>query len=91
MQEWIRREAQGTYQPLYTQEDDTVCMDWTSPHYRVMEILGSSILDRVNGLSRYRHDCYRSRTWDEGVTGYDRTTVRSHCWSGSGSLLGIWV
>jgi hypothetical protein len=51
-------------------------MDWTSPHYRVMEIIGASILDRVNGYSRYRHDCYRSRTWDEGVTGYDRTTVQ---------------
>ena len=34
------------------------------------------MLDRVTGFSRYRHDCYRSRTWDEGVTGYDRTTVQ---------------
>lgn len=51
-------------------------MDWTSPHYRVLEILASSILDRVNGLSRYRHDCYRSRVWDEAVTGMDRTTVQ---------------
>jgi hypothetical protein len=61
---------------VYTQEDDTNCLDWTSPHYRVMEIIGASILDRVNGYSRYRHDCYRSRTWDEGVTGFDRTTVQ---------------
>jgi hypothetical protein len=51
-------------------------MDAFSPHYRVMEIVASSILDRVNGYSRYRHDCYRSRTWDEAVTGFDRTTVQ---------------
>lgn len=75
-QEWIRREAQNTFQPLYTQEDDSNCLDWTAPHYRVLEILASSILDRVNGLSRYRHDCYRSRVWDEAVTGMDRTTVQ---------------
>mmetsp|Transcript_29650 Transcript_29650/g.44928 ORF Transcript_29650/g.44928 Transcript_29650/m.44928 type:complete len:393 (+) Transcript_29650:551-1729(+) len=61
---------------MYTQEDDTVCMDWSSPHYRVLEIVASSILDRLNGYSRYRHDCYRSRTWDEAVMGYDRTTVQ---------------
>ena len=67
-QEWIRRGA-GASEPTYTQEDDAVCMDWTAPHYRMMEIVAASILDRINGRSRYRHDCYRSRTWDEAVTG----------------------
>ena len=74
--EWIRRGAQGTTEPIHTVEDDTPCLDWTSPHYRLLEIFSSSMLDRVNGFSRYRHDCYRSRQWDEAVTGMDRTTVQ---------------
>jgi hypothetical protein len=75
-QEWIRRGAVGFDEALYIQEDASVCMDWTSPHLRIMEIMASSILDRLNGRSRYRHDCYRSRTWDEAVIGTDRTTVQ---------------
>ena len=73
--EWVQRGA-GTEEALYTVEDDSVCMDWTSPHERLLEIVSSSILDRVNGKSRYRHDCYRTRQWDEAVTGMDRTTIQ---------------
>ena len=73
--EWVQR-GTGVEEALYTVEDDTVCMDWSSPHERLLEIFSSSILDRVNGKSRYRHDCYKSRQWDEAVTGMDRTTIQ---------------
>ena len=66
----------GVEEALYTVEDDTVCMDWSSPHERLLEIISSSILDRVNGKSRYRHDCYRTRQFDEAVIGMDRTTIQ---------------
>ena len=73
--EWVQR-GTGVEEALYTVEDDTVCMDWSSPHERLLEIISSSILDRVNGKSRYRHDCFKSRQWDEAVTGMDRTTIQ---------------
>ena len=73
--EWIQR-GTGIEEALYTVEDDTVCMDWSSPHERLLEIFSSSILDRVNGKSRYRHDCFKTRQWDEAVTGMDRTTIQ---------------
>lgn len=73
--EWVQRRA-GIEEALYTMEDDSVCMDWTSPHERLLEIISSSILDRVNGKSRYRHDCSQTRKWDEAVIGMDRTTIQ---------------
>ena len=73
--EWVQRGV-GVEEALYTTEDDSVCMDWTSPHERLLEIISSSILDRVNGKSRYRHDCARTRKYDEAVIGMDRTTIQ---------------
>jgi len=73
--DWVQR-ASGEQNPVFTVEDDSVCMDWTSPHERLLEIISSSILDRVNGKSRYRHDCYRTRQFDEAVIGMDRTTIQ---------------
>jgi hypothetical protein len=73
--EWVQRGA-GAEEALYSMEDDSVCMDWTSPHERLLEIISSSILDRVNGKSRYRHDCARTRKFDEAVIGMDRTTIQ---------------
>jgi hypothetical protein len=46
--EWVQRGA-GVEEALYTTEDESVCMDWTSPHEQLLEIISSSILDRVNG------------------------------------------
>ena len=75
-QEWVRRDRDSNLAGMYVQEDDGVCLDWTAPHYRLLEIFASQILDKLNDASRYRHDCFRSRVWDEGVSGLDRTTVQ---------------
>lgn len=76
-EQWLRKDTnQATASGIFVQEDESVCLDWTAPHYRLLELFGALIVDHVNDATRYRHDCYRSRTWDEALTGMDRTTVQ---------------
>mmetsp|Transcript_28237 Transcript_28237/g.43304 ORF Transcript_28237/g.43304 Transcript_28237/m.43304 type:complete len:1047 (-) Transcript_28237:144-3284(-) len=76
-QEWIRMEADETYEGgTVLEEDENVCMDWTAPHYTTMELFAAQLVDRMQDKGRYKHNCFKTRTWDEAVLGFDRTTVQ---------------
>jgi hypothetical protein len=76
-QEWIKREAGlGPTQHFFRNEHLDVCMDWTAPHANMMDLFSSAILASVVPGIRYRHECGRTRTWDEAVIGCDHTTFQ---------------
>ena len=81
--EWMRREAQPNpatpYANLNVLENHDICVDWTAPHYAMMEIIASQILSTaipVPGIG-YQHKCAEFRASDEGLLGFDWTTFQT--------------
>lgn len=79
--EWIRRDAlsieDGIMQRINIFEHRDVCLDWSAPHYNMMEIIASSILNTVLTRVRYRHACPDHREYEEAMRGYDWSTVQT--------------
>ena len=81
--EWMRREAQPNpttpYANLNVLENKDICVDWTAPHYAMMEIVASQILGTAiptSGIT-YQHRCAEFRSNDEGLLGFDWTTFQT--------------
>jgi hypothetical protein len=79
--EWMRREAAPNvaYANLNVLENKDICVDWTAPHYAMMEIVASQILSTaipVSGIS-YQHKCAEFRSNDEGLLGFDWTPFQT--------------
>jgi hypothetical protein len=51
-------------------------MDWTAPHYNVLEMFSSALLSNFLPQTSYRHDCYRTRQSEEATIGCDATTIQ---------------
>ena len=63
------------------QESETICVDWSSPHYSVLNIFASSLI-AAKGLEyglTYDHKChqYISQTRENKHAHYDYTTAQS--------------
>ncbi len=61
-------------------EDPAICVDWSAPHFSIMNIFASSLI-AAKGLDyglRYSHDCHNfiPQTRDGGQTHYDYTTAQ---------------
>ena len=80
--EWMRREAYtGTsYTALKVLENKEICVDYTAPHYAMLEIIASQILGTAIsnlGMSiSYDHMCADFRAYDEALVGFDWTTLQ---------------
>ena len=80
--EWMRREAYpGTqYTALKVLENKDICVDYTAPHYAMLEIIASQILGTAItnlGMSiSYDHMCADHRASDEALVGFDWTTLQ---------------
>ena len=77
-QEMVRREAYPDLakRAFLKNENLGVCIDWTAPHYNMLDMISASIVSSVLPGVKYRHDCSLTRTWDEAVVGCDRTTTQ---------------
>lgn len=79
--EWLRRDALSVDNAIMHRvnilEHEDVCLDWTSPHYSMMEIIANSVLHTVLPRIRYRHGCPSHREYDEYKRGYDWSTFQS--------------
>lgn len=76
-QEWMKREAGlAAPQRFFRNEHMDVCMDWSAPHITMLDLISGSILASVVPGLTYRHECGRTRAWDEAVIGFDHTTFQ---------------
>ena len=79
--EWMRREAfpDVTYNNFHVLENQDICVDWSAPHYAMMEIVASQILSAaipVSGIS-YAHGCAEFRASNEVLLGFDYTPFQT--------------
>jgi len=81
--EWMRREATpfptNPYTNLNVLENQDICVDWSAPHFALMEIVASQILSAaipVSGIS-YSHQCAEFRSKDEALLGFDWTPIQT--------------
>lgn len=76
-QEWMKREAGlAAPQRFFRNEHIDVCMDWSAPHITMLDLISASILASIVPGLTYRHECGRTRPWDEAVIGFDHTTFQ---------------
>jgi len=78
--EWLRRESypDEPFDPVDIHENRDICLDWTAPHYAMLEVIASSILNTVSPSQiKYRHGCPSHRENDEALRGFDWTTFQA--------------
>jgi 3D (Asp-Asp-Asp) domain-containing protein len=61
---------------IHINEQAATCKDWSSPHSSIMDIISALIITRFTPLVRYRHNCDRTRVFDEVTTGFDHSTIQ---------------
>ena len=57
-------------------EDTSTCSDWSAPHYNVLDMHAALIVTAQIKRIKYRHNCDRTRVYDEATIGFDHTTVQ---------------
>eukprot|EP00545_Synedropsis_sp_CCMP1620_P006709 CAMPEP_0119007368 /NCGR_PEP_ID=MMETSP1176-20130426/2962_1 /TAXON_ID=265551 /ORGANISM="Synedropsis recta cf, Strain CCMP1620" /LENGTH=735 /DNA_ID=CAMNT_0006959497 /DNA_START=76 /DNA_END=2283 /DNA_ORIENTATION=- len=79
-QQWLRNDAyynetskDDSYRVV---EDDSVCSDWSAPHYNMLDIQAALIVTAQIKRIKYRHNCDRTRLYDEATMGFDHTTIQ---------------
>jgi hypothetical protein len=85
--ELIRRDAypHTPQEKFMLSENPGTCMDWSAPHFNVLDILSADIVASVTPGVLYRHECDVTRTWDEAVVGCDHTTIQQVFIGGMGA------
>ena len=64
-------------QRVHVAEDESVCVDWSTPHSSIFEIFLGEIISHVSAKYRvtYSHDCHKVKTSNAGG-GLDWTTIQ---------------
>ena len=96
----MQKTGVNNFQLYGLKEDEAVCMDWSSPHFSMMEIFASSLVGSLgaNLKMTYKHDCARTRTDNANalqfvrggestdLVNFDYTTIQQ-LFPGSGLIL----
>lgn len=73
----ISSQTTGTItEVVHVAEQPATCKDWSSPHNSILDIISALIITRFTPLVRYRHNCDRTRVFDEATLGFDHSTVQ---------------
>jgi len=79
--EWLRRDAlnppEEAMPKIIVLEHEDICLDWTAPHYAMMEIIANNVLQKYIKRLRYRHGCPHYRHYEESKYGFDWSPLQT--------------